>query len=122
MELCDVAELVENVVRTELFIGAIIHRHRFQAFHSKDYEEAVLYYSRSISIQPLEATVNNRALACKSTLTSTYDLCSHCQYTVYNWAMNSNAAIFHQTITTYIIQPYCLLLAVESLLPVRNSL
>lgn len=34
-----------------------------EAFHSHDYEECILYYTRSISIAPLAATYNNRALA-----------------------------------------------------------
>ena len=37
----------------------------FQAFHAHDYEESILYYSRSLSIAPLAATFNNRALACE---------------------------------------------------------
>ncbi|XP_033123357.1 sperm-associated antigen 1-like isoform X2 [Anneissia japonica] len=34
-----------------------------EAFHSKDFKEALAYYSRSISIQPSLAAYNNRALA-----------------------------------------------------------
>ncbi|KAK7476480.1 hypothetical protein BaRGS_00032315 [Batillaria attramentaria] len=34
-----------------------------EAFHSRDFEESIVYYTRSISIAPLAATYNNRALA-----------------------------------------------------------
>ena len=36
----------------------------FQAFHARDFEESLVYYTRSISLTPFAATYNNRALAC----------------------------------------------------------
>lgn len=34
-----------------------------EAFRSGDFEEALVYYSRSIALQPLAASYNNRAIA-----------------------------------------------------------
>ena len=37
-----------------------------QAFRAGDFQEAIVYYSRSISLLPNPPSYNNRALACKS--------------------------------------------------------